>query len=201
MPLPEGNFLPVIDVSQQPYGAVADGKTDAQPAIQAALDAAAKQGGAIVFLPTGLYRLDNDLRVTASKIVLRGAGSDKTKLWFTAAGDSNHSFLRFRSPDYKQEVRHYLTADANTSDRVLHVNNTDGIAVGDDIVIGFSLTDRYKAEHGMEKLWTLRKSGAWVERFWRTQAAAEVDLLIRNGNQLLPVEIKLGTTIDPRSLA
>ncbi|HOY28971.1 MAG TPA: hypothetical protein PLR96_08345 [Flavobacteriales bacterium] len=37
--------------------------------------------------------------------------------------------------------------------------------------------------------------------FWRTQAAAEVDLLIRNGNQLLPVEIKLGTTIDPRSLA
>jgi predicted AAA+ superfamily ATPase len=37
--------------------------------------------------------------------------------------------------------------------------------------------------------------------FWRTQAGAEVDLLIRNGNQLLPVEIKLGTTIDPRSLA
>ncbi len=37
--------------------------------------------------------------------------------------------------------------------------------------------------------------------FWRTQAGAEVDLLIRNGNQILPVEIKLGTTIDPRSLA
>lgn len=37
--------------------------------------------------------------------------------------------------------------------------------------------------------------------FWRTQAGAEVDLLIRNGNQLLPVEIKLGTTLDPRSLA
>jgi predicted AAA+ superfamily ATPase len=37
--------------------------------------------------------------------------------------------------------------------------------------------------------------------FWRTQAGAEVDLLIRNGKQLLPVEVKLGTTIDPRSLA
>lgn len=37
--------------------------------------------------------------------------------------------------------------------------------------------------------------------FWRTLAGAEVDLLIRNGGQLLPVEIKLVTTIDPRSLA
>ncbi|MBV6403269.1 MAG: ATP-binding protein [Flavobacteriales bacterium] len=37
--------------------------------------------------------------------------------------------------------------------------------------------------------------------FWRTQAGAEVDLLIRNGNQVLPIEIKLGSSIDPRSLA
>ena len=37
--------------------------------------------------------------------------------------------------------------------------------------------------------------------FWRTQAGAEVDLLIRNGRQILPIEIKLGTSIDPRSLA
>jgi predicted AAA+ superfamily ATPase len=32
--------------------------------------------------------------------------------------------------------------------------------------------------------------------FWRTQAGAEVDLLIRNGGQVLPIEIKLGTSID-----
>lgn len=32
--------------------------------------------------------------------------------------------------------------------------------------------------------------------FWRTQAGAEVDLLIRNGSQLLPIEIKLGSSID-----
>ncbi len=32
--------------------------------------------------------------------------------------------------------------------------------------------------------------------FWRTQAGAEVDLLIRNGRQLLPIEIKLGSNID-----
>ncbi|MBS1938621.1 MAG: ATP-binding protein [Bacteroidetes bacterium] len=36
--------------------------------------------------------------------------------------------------------------------------------------------------------------------FWRTQAGAEVDLLIRNGNRILPVEIKLGSTVDPHGL-
>ena len=37
--------------------------------------------------------------------------------------------------------------------------------------------------------------------FWRTQAGAEVDLLVRNGRQLLPIEIKLGSSVDPRGLA
>jgi hypothetical protein len=37
--------------------------------------------------------------------------------------------------------------------------------------------------------------------FWRTQAGAEVDLLIVEGRRILPVEIKLGASVDPRSLA
>lgn len=37
--------------------------------------------------------------------------------------------------------------------------------------------------------------------FWRTQAGAEVDLLIEAGRRLLPVEVKLGAGVDPRSLA
>jgi hypothetical protein len=37
--------------------------------------------------------------------------------------------------------------------------------------------------------------------FWRTQAGAEVDLLIEDGPRILPVEVKLGATVDPRSLA
>ncbi len=32
--------------------------------------------------------------------------------------------------------------------------------------------------------------------FWRTQAGAEVDLLIQSGRHLLPVEIKLGASVD-----
>jgi len=37
--------------------------------------------------------------------------------------------------------------------------------------------------------------------FWRTQAGAEVDLLIVDGRRILPIEIKLGAALDPRSLA
>jgi hypothetical protein len=37
--------------------------------------------------------------------------------------------------------------------------------------------------------------------FWRTQAGAEVDLLIADGRRILPIEVKLGAAVDPRSLA
>ena len=32
--------------------------------------------------------------------------------------------------------------------------------------------------------------------FWRTQAGAEVDLLIIEGRRILPIEIKLGAAVD-----
>jgi predicted AAA+ superfamily ATPase len=37
--------------------------------------------------------------------------------------------------------------------------------------------------------------------FWRTQAGAEVDLLVVEGRKVLPIEIKLGSSVDPRGLA
>lgn len=37
--------------------------------------------------------------------------------------------------------------------------------------------------------------------FWRTQAGAETDLLIRDGRRMLPVEIKLGAAVDHRGIA
>lgn len=37
--------------------------------------------------------------------------------------------------------------------------------------------------------------------FWRTQAGAEVDLLVKDGNRMLPFEIKLGTRVTWRDVA
>jgi predicted AAA+ superfamily ATPase len=36
--------------------------------------------------------------------------------------------------------------------------------------------------------------------FWRTHAGGEVDLLVVEGRRVLPVEVKLGAAVDPRSL-
>jgi hypothetical protein len=61
--------------------------------------------------------------------------------------------------------------------------------------------------HSFEGL-VIEELAAWAHRtivrpelfFWRTQAGAEVDLLIADGQRLIPVEIKLGSTVDARSL-
>lgn len=37
--------------------------------------------------------------------------------------------------------------------------------------------------------------------FWRTGAGSEVDLLLVSGRKIVPVEIKLGASVDPRALA
>ena len=65
------------------YGAVGDGTTDDTTAIQAAIDAAALNGGGTVYLPptSGGYLLDSDaLTVTTSGITLKGSGGSATKL-------------------------------------------------------------------------------------------------------------------------
>lgn len=55
----------------------------------------------------------------------------------------------------------------------------------------------------------IEELAAWAEDnlvrpevwFWRTQAGAEVDLLLCHGRRRVPVEIKLGAAVEPRALA
>ncbi|MCU0857765.1 MAG: glycoside hydrolase family 55 protein, partial [Pontiellaceae bacterium] len=58
-------------VTKSPYNAPADGVTDAAPAFQSALSAAGSNGGGIVFVPGGNYRLNGTLTVPAG-VELRG---------------------------------------------------------------------------------------------------------------------------------
>ena len=53
------------------FGAVGDARTDDTPAIQKALDAAGKQGGGVVLLPAGTYRIEGRLTVP-SGVTLQG---------------------------------------------------------------------------------------------------------------------------------
>ncbi|MER7174896.1 glycosyl hydrolase family 28-related protein [Streptomyces mesophilus] len=62
------------------YGAKNDGSEDAAPAINRALAAAGEAGGGTVIVPPGTYRIDGIIRIGHSGVVLRGAGSGRTKL-------------------------------------------------------------------------------------------------------------------------
>ena len=60
-----------------------DGKSNDQPAIQAAIKAAAEDGGGVVYLPPGTYKLQADsgpLLLFKSRVVVQGAGQAQSKI-------------------------------------------------------------------------------------------------------------------------
>ncbi|MDC0770259.1 glycosyl hydrolase family 28-related protein [Streptomyces sp. HD] len=65
------------------FGATPDGATDSAPAINRAIAAAGRAGGGTVTIPPGTFRIDDVIRVGHSNVVLRGAGSTRTKLHAT----------------------------------------------------------------------------------------------------------------------
>lgn len=65
------------------YGAKPDGSADAAPAINRAIAAAGERGGGTVLIPEGTYRIDDIIRIGHSDVVVRGAGSGRTKLYAT----------------------------------------------------------------------------------------------------------------------
>jgi len=71
-----------------PNHAKGDGKTNDREAIQAAIAKAKADGGGVVYLPVGTYKLDWSsgwgLRIP-SNVVLQGAGMDKTTLQWSSA--------------------------------------------------------------------------------------------------------------------
>ena len=62
------------------YGANSSGLQDASDAIQRAINAAASSGNGTVYLPPGRYLLTKPLRITKSKVVIKGAGWDATTI-------------------------------------------------------------------------------------------------------------------------
>lgn len=64
------------------FGASGDGVTDSTAAINAAIEAVGRAGGGTVIVPPGRYLLSGVLWMHHSGVVLRGAGRDRTTLFF-----------------------------------------------------------------------------------------------------------------------
>ena len=141
----------VFDVTT--YGADPKGGSDATAAAQQAIDAAKSNGGGVVYFPTGTYRLDGQLSIKASKIVLRGEGANASLLAFTKSagmGFLSHITIGGTLSDSSEQL---LTAEGAENDTTVAVADASAYKLGDDIVIGFTITPAFIAEHQMNGTW------------------------------------------------
>jgi autotransporter-associated beta strand protein len=80
-------------VTDAQWGAYGNGANDDTAAIQSALTAAGANGGGIVYLPAGKYRLSNTLDVP-SRVELRGAFELRHRTWPGADGHAKGTVLQ-----------------------------------------------------------------------------------------------------------
>jgi len=165
---PPGSTYNVLD-----FGADGTGAADSNAAIQAAIDAAGAAGGGTVFLPAGLYRCDDLLTVGASGVVVRGAGPGQTRVYFTRSTNmEGRSSITFSAP-VGTGADLPLVEDGENVSSVVKVADAGGLAPGDDVAVGWVITDDFVAEHNMTGTWTVF-NGQW-KPFFRRQVAAVDD--------------------------
>ena len=156
------------------YGADATGGSDSTAAIQAAIDAAEAASGGIVYLPAGEYRCDGLLSVTASDVHLQGEGPDKTRLYFTLASGITDVYHLTFSGTLSEDAESLLSVDGESRARTVQVGDASLFSVGDDVSVGWVITDEFVDEHGMTDTWAI-SNGAWRPFFRRNVLAVDVD--------------------------
>jgi len=181
LPLKTG---PVFDAVG--YGADPTATRDSTLAIQRAIDAAGATGG-VVYLQAGTYRIqaeaDARLRLRYSNVVLRGAGVGKTFLLNTTTSMRSKIVVSIgyaTSGGWEDVVGTpvLLSADVLTPTNHLPVESTSGFAVGDNIVVGTSLTKAFINELDMSGVWQANDPGIRGVAFSRTITKIEPGAII-----------------------
>lgn len=156
-PIPDSPPGAVYDVVKD-YGADATGKADATTAIQSAIDAAAQNGGGVVYLPAGTFKLvipsgkNEALRISSSRVVLRGAGKDRSFLFNDPADNpqtAGTALIHVEPPPVSPTIRASwevgregsksttITGPLMTPTTRIPVANASLFAVGDWVGLGF----------------------------------------------------------------
>ena len=135
------------------YKADATGKADASSAIQDAINAASGAGGGVVLFPAGTFRVDKALTIKASGVVLRGSGTSTVLRFSRKSGVAHSAHITFSGSISRGSGRPFA-ADAPERAKDVLLDDASGLAVGDDVSVGFKITPAFVAEHGMEGTWT-----------------------------------------------
>jgi hypothetical protein len=176
-PLPDLAGAVTLDVLD--YGADPTGVEDATAPLQAALDdaglAASPGVRAVVHVPAGTYRVDGRVVMHSSWVVLRGDGPAASRLAFSqTAGMNYRNHLQVgANPALGEDLR--LAADADARQAVVRVADTATLGVGDDVALGWVITEPWVAERGMTGTWQAF-NGTWQPFFRRTVVAIDRDV-------------------------
>lgn len=163
---------PVFDVVEA--GADPTGSTDSTAAIQGAIDRA--KGGGVVWLTEGTYRVDGLLEVASDGVVIRGAGADRTRVSFTRTqGMTGRAHLTFRGALTYGEDR-LLAEDGLARSHAVRLTDTDGVQVGQDVVIGWVISDAFVEDHRMTGTWQAF-NGSWRPFFRRRVVDIDGDVV------------------------
>ncbi|MBN8215641.1 MAG: hypothetical protein J0L75_03325 [Spirochaetes bacterium] len=76
--------IPELPVKVDLTGKIKPG-SDISAVLEREADALGRSGGGVLFIPAGNYRLESDVLITNHHVVLRGAGTNKTRLRYTYA--------------------------------------------------------------------------------------------------------------------
>lgn len=168
-----GAFGPTFELSVVDYGADPEGERDSTSAIADAIEAASRrEGGAVVFFPEGLYKVDGRLTVSASHIVLRGAGAGRSRIYFTKSTDMvSRAHLTFAGR-LTSDLEVALAEDGASRSFDVAVADAGDLEVGDAVAIGWTITPEFVAEHNMTGTW-VTFNGTWQTFFRRTVRAID----------------------------
>jgi hypothetical protein len=152
-----------VTATAAPYNADATGASDSTAAIQAALDYVGANGGGVVYLPAGTYKVNPAngsgtiaLQIKYSNVVLRGAGTGQTFIVNTATAMHDKRVIAVRSAapiswfeDGTGTNTTALSANLPGPTTQIPVTSTTGFAVGDLIMVRNNMTAAFIAEIGM----------------------------------------------------
>ena len=190
---------PILDVVR--YGADPTGASDSTEAIQAAINAAESLGGGVVFLPAGEFRVSHTgssnfvLRISASNIVLRGAGVGETFLLNTSYTMRNRTVLLVAPPSVTTGAARSITAELPGPTRRIPVNNAGSFSPGEIVRLEWAFTDAWIAEHNQEEWWGGTNNRPANARYFR-----EI-ISVNSAEGWIEVDVPTRYTMKPRDNA
>lgn len=197
---------PLFDVTS--HGADPAGVADSTVAIQSAINAAIAAGGGVVALPPGTFKVSPQgnnayaLRIAGSRVVLRGAGRERTFIFNDAHAMRSRHIIRVDGSGSSWATvpagspQTTIAEDLLSPTTSIPVAATTGFAVGDWVVLRADATDAFVAEHNMTDLWAGQGAGLGGVMFKRQITA--VDEAARRLTIDVPIRYYLKTRDNAR---